>query len=633
VPFVLEADLRHLSRLCLVALFPLLALPATSGTGISVLTYGADPMGAKDSTSAIQNAANAADNANTTLYVPDGLYRVTSPIELQSSVHMEPSASIKANAAMTAVLRVGSEKMATQMTFEGGIVDANNLAQEGIFFRQYGHVRVKDIAVKNALTNAFHFGDTAFSAGNYEAIVTGISSSRDNGVLQDGSVGLYVDRNAADGNFSQCTFTGTDIGVKVLTGGNFFTDLHVWTPQSTGKMSVGFDDNGIGNFWKGCEADTVSSYGLRARQYNTVVQGCRFYVNKDYGEDATATAILFDHASPAATVVDTLFSGGDGTHRWAADIAGATSAIAVAGNHSVNVASVLTVGSTMTGNLALHGTLSSGSVYADSLSAVAAAATSSKNTSASLSLGSNWYNNSTSAANGYNWTLAPSQTSTGTPTTADLFLFTKGTLPPGVTPRLVFGSASATTTVPQIPSLQQVLQSSYKTGSSSAYDNWGIQSVLGTGSAPSSTLQLTHWGSSGSASVAIPALTLHGETINSLPRLTWTPYGMCPITSANCQESSLWNPGRGITITQWTFTLQTAPVACASYGTVSLLQGSQVLASVKLGSRQVNYVGGRNLSIPAESENGSLSIVVTSPASGCQTSPAGVSTTLEYIMQ
>ena len=603
---------------------PSAVIAATQGSGISVLTYGADPTGSTDSTAALQAAADAADAANTTLYVPDGLYRISSPIEIQSSVQLDASATVRATKPMPAVFRVGSSAVVAQTSFRGGIIDAANQAQDGIFFRQYAHIRVADVLVKNASANGFHFGDPSFAANSYEAVASGLSTVRDNGLfLTAGSTGLYIESTAVDGSYSQSVFAGSDYGVRVFTGGNFFTDVHVWSPVSAGWMTVGFDDNGTGNFWKGCEADTVQTYGMRVHWYNTSIVGCRFYNNKGIGQDSVPTAIYFDHSSPGAAIFGTLFFGGDVTHRFAADMVGPTSGLTVQGNQSINVVKALTIGSTVPSSMTVRGSLSSiGTESAGSYYAVAAPATSAQNTTTSLSLGTNWYDSGKGTANSYAWSLSPSQSATGTPSTADLFLFTKGTLPSGVNPRFFLGATSATSSVPQRPSTQQVFQASYYSNSAASFDSWGIQDVLSSGSTPTSTLALTHWGGGAAATVSVPALSIGSDTLSSLPRLTWTPFGTCSMANLNCQESSLWNPSRGIIITQWTFTLGTAAAGCSQYPILALQQGSTVLATVQVTSGNTNFVGGHSLAIRASSSGGSLAIVVSKAASGCTTYPS-----------
>ena len=54
------------------------------GAVVNVLDYGADPTGSADSTTAIQNAINAA--VQKTVYLPSGTYKISAPIQIKGSV-------------------------------------------------------------------------------------------------------------------------------------------------------------------------------------------------------------------------------------------------------------------------------------------------------------------------------------------------------------------------------------------------------------------------------------------------------------------------------------------------------------------------------------------------------------------
>jgi hypothetical protein len=624
---------RHFSSFLMVPVLLALCVPVHAATPntYSVLSYGADASGAADSTTAFQTAANNAAASKGTLLVPPGNYKVSSPIEVGSSMQMDSSAVVKATTSMSAVIRVGSNATIIDGVFTGGKIDANSLASDGIIFRQFQHILVTSMVVANAQVNGFHFGDSTLSTSSYEAVGQGLYTRRDSGTsLLPGSTGVLIDSNATDNNIAQSIFVSSDIGMKVMTSGNFFTDIHVWSLPSVGWMTIGFDDQGTGNFWKGCEADTVQAYGLRARKYNTIIEGCRFYNNSTYGQDNTATGIYFDQSSPGASVSSTVFYGGDSSHRLAADMDGATTTVATNGNQALNVVSLADTTSS-TGALAVSGSMTaSNSVYANSFSSIAANATSSANTTTSLSLAANYY--SSSGSTGYSWNIAPSQTAAGVPSITDLTVYTKGTLPSGVSPRFIFSATPASSSTPN-PSMQQVFQGSYLNSSNAAaYDAWGVQNVLGSGTTPTSILTFSHWGSGGTSAVSVPTLVLHGDTMTYAPRLTWSSFGTCPTNTLNCQESNMWTPTKAIVIDQWTFSLMTPPSGCSWYPTVSLKQGSTVLGSIKLASGTTNYSYG-TMSTAVSSANGALYLSITSAATGCTTYASGVASSIEYIMQ
>ena len=54
------------------------------------------------------------------------------------------------------------------------------------------------------------------------------------------------------------------------------------------------------------------------------------------------------------------------------------------------------------------------------------------------------------------------------------------------------------------------IQGQYYTSSVSSADSWNIQDIVGTGSSPSSTLKFTHSGSSGTATMSVPTLSVTG---------------------------------------------------------------------------------------------------------------------------
>lgn len=314
-----------------------LAQANSSGTSFNIMNFGAKGNGSDD-TAALQAALNAAGESNGQAYFPCGVYGVSSPLEVLSYVRMDDCAIIRALVPMNAVVQIGSVNYLKDGWFRGGIIDANNFANDGLFLRQYAHFNVVDTEVLNARMNGFHLGDPSLSGSSYEAILSRVQTRRTTGTAVSGSTGLFIDSNATDSNITNAVFTGSDVGIRTLTGGNFFTDIHVWSPPSAGWMTVGFDDYGSGNFWKGCESDTVEQYGMVAHRFNTVIQGCRFYNNNIYALDNTAVGISFDQASPYATVTDSVFMGQDSSHRLAQDMNVAVpTTVQRSGNQYVNV--------------------------------------------------------------------------------------------------------------------------------------------------------------------------------------------------------------------------------------------------------------------------------------------------------
>jgi hypothetical protein len=294
---------------------------------MNVKLAGAKGDGTTDDTSRIQAALANAAQMKVGVYFPPGTYAVSAPLEVSVPVEMARTATVKATAPMRAVINVGSAGTVVNGSFQGGTIDANDMANDGIFIRQYEHFEIQQTAVVNAPGNGFHFGDPSLKGG-YEGLCSMLRTGRTKGRLRSGSAGLLIDSNATDNNITQSVFVGSDLGVKALTGGNFFSDIHVWSKPSSGPMSIGFLDQGTGNFWRGCEADTTG-IGLHATKYNTVVIGCRFYNNGNYGTDNQMVGVKFDMPSPYATLVGNLFMGADDRHKLAKDFDGSPSSTVI----------------------------------------------------------------------------------------------------------------------------------------------------------------------------------------------------------------------------------------------------------------------------------------------------------------
>jgi len=64
-----------------------------AGSAVNVLDYGADPTGTDDSTAAIQ----AAIDASSDVYIPEGDYLVTSQITIGSRTHISGASRTNTN--------------------------------------------------------------------------------------------------------------------------------------------------------------------------------------------------------------------------------------------------------------------------------------------------------------------------------------------------------------------------------------------------------------------------------------------------------------------------------------------------------------------------------------------------------
>jgi len=290
---------------------------------IDIRNYGAVGNGTTNNCTAFTNAAAACVNA--TMLIPAGTFATSCTITLPISCSIEginnAASIIQISASTTgAVITQGDgSDIAQNQKIEGVTIDAKGLANDGIFLRQFHGYTLRDVTVNNALVNSFHLGDSTIS-GSYAAYIWNSTAYRASGVaIPVASIGVFID-NSTDNQVIGSTVIGSNTGIRVNTSGNILTNNHVWA-FGPAWMTIGFDDNGLNNFWDADEADTVETYGLIVRQTGarTMIRGGRFY-NNGSGQDNVAVGIKFSAASPIATVSNNIFSGNDPTHRLAQDI-------------------------------------------------------------------------------------------------------------------------------------------------------------------------------------------------------------------------------------------------------------------------------------------------------------------------
>ncbi|MCL6455063.1 MAG: glycoside hydrolase family 55 protein, partial [Alicyclobacillus sp.] len=166
------------------------------------MDYGADPSGTKDSTTAIQNAVNAAGNRGGTVIFPPGQFLISSPITLQDGICITGSGMpqtnpntgsiIIANTAMNAMFQTnlnGTGQRLNNLAIEKICLNGNNNATYGLYLdsviNQKGDFR--DLYILNATnTQVWYSGATTGNAygGNYVTFR--------NCVFSSGQTGIYI---------------------------------------------------------------------------------------------------------------------------------------------------------------------------------------------------------------------------------------------------------------------------------------------------------------------------------------------------------------------------------------------------------------------------------------------------------
>lgn len=261
---------------------------------------------------------------NQTLFLPDGTYKINTALQLPQGVNLvlSPGAILKAGASIDHLLDTPVGTQFQDQSIQGGIWDCNSLATTAIIARYFAHMNFKAIRIYDSLGNAMQLGDTAAAASSYEPIVDDLYIWRAPGVtVPAGAYGLWVS-NATDGEYGKGTIVGSDIGVRVDSGGSTFSHYHVWGFSAQGFYTTSFDDNSPRNIYIGCKADSPNTYGWHLRNSSTQILGGLGY-RASNASDNTATGVYADNASSPLHIVEGLvIVGVSASARWAADIGG-----------------------------------------------------------------------------------------------------------------------------------------------------------------------------------------------------------------------------------------------------------------------------------------------------------------------
>jgi len=222
---------------------------------LSVIDFGADPTGIADSTTAIQNAINAAATTTGIVYFPVGTFIISSPLSIVGlKVSLigagQYSTNIKANGTLTNLINAveSADTVTAPFLISNLTLDGNSTTTTGITIQYRHSFKIEHLVIQNV-----QYGITATSAyiGYYQycriaATVTGINivgschaSKFDKCSIVSFTTFGVVINNAAlgDGNEAML-FTDCDIEYGNSGGGAVYIN--------SGPSSVTFDTCYIG---------------------------------------------------------------------------------------------------------------------------------------------------------------------------------------------------------------------------------------------------------------------------------------------------------------------------------------------------------------------------------------------------
>lgn len=239
----------------------------------------------------------------------------------QTNVVILPGARVFAGSAISgAIFRTIDSFVRTVAFTGGGVVDCADLADIGIHLYRFAHVRVQDLRIDSALVYGIKVGDAA-TVRSAEAVIRGVHIFRLSGTIPaSNNYGIYCE-NSGDHSFSQIIVQSYRVGVKMTSGTSSLDDVHCWHDPTLGSFDRAFEDDGNGNVYTNCHADTPENYGWYLSGFNTRIDNCTVSIHPTNGiNDNVLVGVQFTQASPFATVTNTAFFGGSVTKRIATDI-------------------------------------------------------------------------------------------------------------------------------------------------------------------------------------------------------------------------------------------------------------------------------------------------------------------------
>lgn len=231
------------------------------------------------------------NNPNTTIYIPDGIYQTSKPINIPTapgksvSIRMSYRAIIQTHPTKwdgkgDAIFHIGTsaEKPSATKTpdtcsITGGILETNKKAT-GIIVEGAGNVLIANMSIKSA-EMGIHIKTSNVDVDN--VVVTGTESLKSTGVKVDGS----------HNTVSNMRIYKINTGIHLTKGNNVLRNLHpLLAPAQADKDTQGttygfYDESKDGNYYDYCYSDQLSIGFWLADGNTSILNGCFAYWYKD----------------------------------------------------------------------------------------------------------------------------------------------------------------------------------------------------------------------------------------------------------------------------------------------------------------------------------------------------------------
>ena len=238
-----------------------------------------------------------ADNPNRTLFFPDGLYRVGSPVltpaDPRKSVSLELANYAVIQAADTwnsdeAMIRLGGSEPYNSITINGsnyflsgGIIDGAGRAN-AVSIDSGRETAIRNVSIKHAKTG-IRIKHGA-NSGSSDADISGVNIVGTGGT---DSVGVLVE--GFDNTFTNMRIANVFIGIDLRSAGNSLRNLHpLYTSDNTDyENSCGFRDYCGNNWMNFCYSDQFGSGFRLGDNVRDILTDCFAFWYSDKGGPQT----------------------------------------------------------------------------------------------------------------------------------------------------------------------------------------------------------------------------------------------------------------------------------------------------------------------------------------------------------
>lgn len=302
-----------------------------------IATDYVDNTGRNDVSDDIQKLID--DNPNSTIYFPDGKYRIDKPISTPATpkksvdLHLSNYAMIYVGDSWDsdeAMIRLGAASpendiytVGSNYSFTGGIVNGKGIAN-GISIESGRETAIHDVSIKNTIVG-IHVKYGA-NSGSSDADIYNVNIV---GTGKDNSIGVLL--QGYDNTVTNMRIAKVHTGVKLQSSGNMLRNIHPLyiMGTSTYSKSVGFLDENGNNWFDYCYSDQFCTGFYLKNDISDVFDSCFcFWYNGDNGREVaiktggkfnslvTSIRVGFHSNSKTNLILDCGASGGNGAFQY-----------------------------------------------------------------------------------------------------------------------------------------------------------------------------------------------------------------------------------------------------------------------------------------------------------------------------